>query len=242
VVGLGSDNVKTVTAYSTDGGVNWTAGGDFPSGSSPGTNIAYGGQAGSERLVTTTSDGDIIYSSDRSGTSWTKIQTRPSNSGKYGIIWDGGKFVLWGSGGKILTSTTGTSWTEQSGAGIGFSASEDGKGLVYTGSTFVAVGGYEKLATSTDGINWTNRNAQFDFDIIRTGGDVIAWGGGTFVTAGNSGNTAYSADGITWKAGGKTPREKHNFAIAYGSNRFVALSTSQSGLDAEQVIAYSKDF
>jgi hypothetical protein len=161
------------------------------------------------------------------------------------IVWDGGKYVAVGGGGKIAYSADGVSWTEATSRFTGSYLTING--IAYSGSAFVAVGVGGQMSYSADGINWTAitpvTDTTFSSDI-----NGIAWadpsGDGTgsiFVAVGHSGKIAWSEDGLTWTAiPSGTGSGTTNFAgssvndITWTGTRFVAVGRSG-------IIAYSTD-
>jgi hypothetical protein len=155
------------------------------------------------------------------------------------IAYGGGKYVavgINGSGNRIMYSTDGINWdnvTVAPPAVSGWSCVTYGDGM------FVAVEfGGTTVARSTDGINWSG--------VAATGQDWagITYGGtpgvdGKFVVVGTEGpKIMYSTDAINWTTTG-SPGNLRLQIVAYGDNKFVALSGSGSTGSSSNV--YSAD-
>jgi len=135
------------------------------------------------------------------GTGWTTVTD--SNIGTfpiYSITYGDGMFVA-GVGGKMLTSTDGITWIDQTARIEGLPTV-----IAYGNGIFVAGNSYNtsykpQMWYSSDGsITWTAVTTYLPFDI---NADVmaIAYGDGKFVVGGTDGSkTLYSSDGITWAA------------------------------------------
>ncbi|GMO41194.1 MAG: hypothetical protein Ta2B_20970 [Termitinemataceae bacterium] len=89
------------------------------------------------------------------------------------------KFVIGGAGGKIATSSNGTTWTLATDTGF----SSEVLGITYGNSKFIAVGGGSRIGESTDGISW-------DTATISGYGSInfssVAFGSSKFVAAGGN--------------------------------------------------------
>jgi hypothetical protein len=155
------------------------------------------------------------------------------------IAYGNGTFVAGGndgsSGGRMATSTNGTTWTAVSGVSSIFSTGTIGA-IAYGNGTFVAggsAGSGGKMATSTNSTTWTAvSNSTFGSSSI----NAIAYGNNIFVAVGNDGKMATSTNGTTWTAvSNSTFGSYYIQAIAYGNGKFVAgdgsgkMATSTNG-------------
>ena len=144
------------------------------------------------------------------------------------------------------TSTTlGSAWTAL-GAGVGnpYISTLNLYGLAYGNGIYVAVGGASGTATAVSSSapltasGWISRT----ITALSAGYySAVAYGaggatGGSFIAINNGGNiTSISNNGSSWTAGGTLPSSTTWTSIAYGNNKFVALSTAGA-------IAYSIDY
>jgi hypothetical protein len=218
VGGLHYESRAATVAYSSDGGMSWTAmdvSSIFgTSAYSTITTIAYGGNrfvVGGYSYNSSITDGINVkmgYSSD-GGTSWTAVDvSNIFGANLYNFIsaiaYDGNRFVAGGNSYNVLGITEG-----------GVSAT---------------------MAYSSDGISWTAADVSSIFGANEYNAiSVISYGGNRFVIGGYSSNIlagangakiAYSNDGVSWTGvdmSGTFSTTVHNGfqAIAYGSNRFV---------------------
>jgi sporulation protein YlmC with PRC-barrel domain len=215
----GGDNGKM--AYSSDG-ESWTAVSDTTFNDNDYIlAIAWGGG----KFVAGGYKGKAAYSSD--GITWTAVSdtTFNTNDGRINAIAWGGtegqeKFVAVGKGlntqsSDMAYSSDGITWTAVTGIPFYHSI----LAIAWGGGKFVAGG--DEMAYSSDGITWTQVNES---------ADAIAWSKGIFTTG-----YRYSTDGVTWSGiSYYAPAPNGNIkGIAYGGNRFVAVS--------DEGIAYSQD-
>lgn len=128
------------------------------------------------------------------------------------------KWVAVGNGISTSTSTTASSWTNEtdpfSSTGI-YGVASNATNL------YVAVGDSGKLATSPDGSTWTLRTSSFGASTIW----AVAYGNGVWVAVGDSGKLATSSDGITWtqRTSGVATAI---YSIAYGNGLWAYGSTA----------------
>ncbi len=123
------------------------------------------------------------------------------------VAYGNGIFVAVGSGGTILSSPDGTTWTPQaSGTSVELSGVAFGNGL------FVAVGSQGSILTSPDGTMWTPRSSGKTSSL-----GSIAYGNGIFVVSGAS--TLTSQDGLQW-----TIRGWGWNWLKFGDGKFVAFA------------------
>lgn len=189
-------------------------------------------QVGSKILVTdggVTTEETITAGSQVSVGGWTQ-RTQPSPARTlYCITYGNGLFVAAGTDGKIVTSTDGITWTNQtSGYSFEFDAITYGNGI------YVAVtqDASNSIFTSTDGVTWT-KNLTVSLRLW-----AVAYGGGLFVAAGNDGALITSPDGLTWtnRTSGFTSGQRCS-GVAYGNGTWIVvnehttnISTSTDGV------------
>jgi hypothetical protein len=127
---------------SSENGTNWTT--RLGGLQSPLRCVAYGNgtwvAAGSS----------LVTSAD--GITWD-VKTPPANGTCNAAVFGGGRFLLAGDVGGVITSTDGNSWSFHS----AFGAAQI-RGLAFSGADFVAVGerdGRGAMWSSSDGLTWT---------------------------------------------------------------------------------------
>ncbi|MBL9129465.1 MAG: hypothetical protein JNL97_17570, partial [Verrucomicrobiales bacterium] len=125
------------------------------------------------------------------GVLWESVEPRPTTNTLQGVAWEGGRFVLTGGEGEILTGTNGTQWTRAVAAGKEFLSSVAG-----FGGTWVATGAKGAIYTSTDALSWSRRVSGTDRWVYR-----VARAGDLWVAVGEGGMILTSPDGVSW-----TPR------------------------------------
>lgn len=178
------------------------------------------------------------------GATWTNV--RPETCDLYsenckwlfGVAYGNGKYVAVGYNSLVLTSTSGTSWTELSSGFPGHL-----RGVAYGDSKFVAVGGFcdpangcnAVVLTSPTGTLW----AKVDFiDVAYSPLRGIVYQRDTFVAIGEDGTILTSTNGIDW-----TPRNSgvtdHLNGVTYGEGTFVVVGDNgtilQSGAFPPQI-------
>jgi len=196
----GTINNKVITSLD---GVTWT---NRTSVSSSWRGICYGN--GQFVAVANSGTNQVMTSPD--GINWTGHIVPVASWLK--ISWNGSIYVAIASGGQVMTSTNGTSWTMQS------SPSDSNYGITYGTYGFVVVG-YQKVMTSPDGLNWTLRTAPLN------AWQSVAWSGKVYaaVGIGNDGfNAMTSPDGITWTLRA-TPTNLVGDAVIWANNKFVTV-------------------
>ena len=185
----------TVNAYSTDGGVTWTAGGALPGAmSGQAVGIAYGNVNGAARWVVQGFDGNTCYSTN-GGVTWV---AGASNSGNTRIAYGQGVWIAVAASfnTSYYSADGGVTWT----AGGTLPSSSTWSGLVYGANKFVVVAsdGSVNPAWSVDkGITWSSTGSS---GYIGSGTSTRAtYGQGVFVvTQSSSNNMSSSEDGIVW--------------------------------------------
>lgn len=143
---------------------------------------------------------------------WHVRYTNAAISSLNAITYGNGVFVTVGSGGTVLTSPTGESWTPQSSG-----TSQSLQSVAFGDGTFVVVGAAATILSSPDGTNWTARNCPGISGAL----EGIGFGGGMFVVSGSS-KVAVSTDGINWNA--YPIPATYGFAssfVTYGNGLFI---------------------
>jgi hypothetical protein len=187
----------TVNAYSTNGGVTWTAGGSLPGGiSGTAIGVAYGRYQGNGRWVALGSGGASAFSTN-GGVSWTAGGS--VGSGTFtSIAYGQGVFVAITTGATTTRISTdgGQTWT----AGGALPASSTWVSIAYGANKFVAVSsdGAVDPAYSVDrGVTWssTGETGYFGSGTVT----AVRYGQGIFaVTQSSSNNMVSSENGINW--------------------------------------------
>ena len=168
--------------------------------------------------------GSIWTSTD--GHAWKPLLTSTLEAATLNFVtFAAGKFVAFGTGGTLMTSTDGLVWARQS-SGI----STTFRSATHGGGIFVAVASGGRIVTSPDAITWTSRTSGVTTDLYG-----VTFANGTFVACGLSGVVLTSSEGTTWtrqSAGGATNFYtagvvKNSFVVA-GDSGVVLMSTSGS--------------
>jgi len=183
---------------------------------------------------------NVAYSTN--GTTWSAASESPYSYVPVlvtGITY-GTQFIAVGydsSGGVIIYSSDGASWTRVTTTTFGTSYIND---VAYGNGRYVAVGRNGKMAYSTNGTTWTAvTTTQFGTSDYING---ITYASGKFVAVGDSGKMAYSTNGTTWTA---VTDSKFSTATIYGityggpsgMEKFIAVGSSLGSFK----ITYSTD-
>jgi hypothetical protein len=187
----------TVNAYSTNGGVTWTAGAALPGGMSGiAVDVAYGNVNGAARWVVLGSDGTTCYSTN-GGTSWTAGGSLAAGSWT-SIAYGQGVWIAVSTGGTATSYSAdgGVTWT----AGGALTASSTWVSIAYGANKFVVVSsdGAVNPAWSVDkGVTWSSTGSS---GYIGSGTSTsVTYGQGVFVvTQSSSNNMSSSEDGVVW--------------------------------------------
>jgi hypothetical protein len=183
----------TVNAYSTNGGVTWTAGGSLPGGiSGTAVSVAYG----EGRWIALGSGGTSAYSVN-GGVSWVAGGT--VGSGTYtSIAYGQGVFVAITTGATTTRISTdgGVTWT----AGGALPASSTWVSIAYGANKFVAVsssGAVDPAYSVDGGVTWSSAD---ETGYLGSGTITsVHYGQGVFVvTTSSSNNMVSSENGINW--------------------------------------------
>jgi hypothetical protein len=183
----------TVNAYSTNGGVTWTAGGSLPGGiSGTAVSVVYG----DSRWVALGSGGASAYSTT-GGVLW--VAGGAVGSGTYtSIAYGQGVFVAITTGATTTRISTngGETWT----AGGALPASSTWISITYGANKFVAVssdGAVDPAYSVDGGVTWSSAG---ETGYLGSGTITsVHYGQGVFVVTASSGNNMSSSeDGINW--------------------------------------------
>ena len=162
----------------------------------------------------------IITSPD--AVTWTSRSSGIASGYLSGVVYGNNTYVAVGTG-VILTSSNGTTWNSQTGAGT-----NELQDVAYANGLFVAVGGNSSLAdpvllTSPDGSSWTPRTVGSPgagrlIGVTYSNGLWVAVGSAT----GGSGQIYTSSDAITWTS--STSGTVSNItSVTYANGEFVAV-------------------
>jgi hypothetical protein len=117
---------------------------------------------------------------------WTQRSPIPTDANINSVIWANNQYVAVGSGGAILTSPNGSTWTRRV-----VDSKNELFDVAYNGSILVAVGTISIL-TSSDGISWTKQSSP-NYSL-----NGICWSGSQFIAVGDGGYIATSVNGTSW--------------------------------------------
>jgi hypothetical protein len=186
----------TVNAYSTDGGVSWTAGGALPAALSGATvDIAYGTYSSNGRWIAIASNGKTAYSTN-GGVTWAAGGDLPAGTWS-AIAYGAGRWIAVSTGGTATAySTTGsTTWV----AGGSLGTSSTWIDIEYGANKFVAIssnGAVSPMYSVNGGVTWANTDVSGWLNQTVTN---VHYGQGVFVaTNSTSNNMVSSEDGINW--------------------------------------------
>ncbi len=165
---------------------------------------------------------------------WTWRYPLPEGNLGRSALWSGSQFVAVGDAGTILTSASGSTWTQQK-----TPASNNLRGIAWNGSQFVAVGDAGTILTSPDGVTWTSQNSG-TLKLL----NAVTWGGNQFVAVGSAGTILTSPDGINWIS--QSSGNWHDlYAVTCGGGKFVAVGgqdpTNQFFVSGNSTILTSVD-
>ncbi len=142
----------------------------------------------------------------------------PSGGSLYSVIFAQNRFVAVGTGGRVITSVDGESWT--AGAEIPF---ERARAIVFNGTEYLVAGASGRIyvTSSPETGPWTQRATSQPAAGWFNG---LAFSGSTYVAVGDSGLIFSSTDGgATW-ATRTSPVANANYrAVAAKAGRFVAV-------------------
>lgn len=184
------------------------------------TSVAYGNGV----IVAVALDYDRVAVSSN-GTTWTVTSTLPAQALWTKVKWVGNRFMAFATGGQAAVSTNGTTWTAMT-----MPSTREWRDVAYGGGEWVAVAnGGTSAAVSTNGTTWTASTLPEGADW-----NCIEFGKNQFVATA-IGDSSLSVPGVavktpgvnTWALGGALAQS--NISLAFGNNRFVALSGGYGG-------------
>jgi len=171
--------------------------------------------------------GNSIVLTSPDGVVWTRRdqgypEPFPNNRFLEGVDWNGDTFVAVGSGGSIIVSSDGATWTPVVATTSSLTA------VAWGASQFVAVGGSGAIITSPEGLNWTVQTSDFDGTGVF---NDISWNGSFFVAVGYE-TVNYirsiivtSPDGVTWTSQSHDiPDYRFLNGITWNGGQFVAVA------------------
>ena len=180
------------------------------------------------------------------GINWTFVENVSAGDGNaiYGLAYGDSKFIAVGNGGRVTSTTNGTTWgwVVDNLGGLGTL-----NAVIYGGGKWVAVSNDGRIAYATGDpaipANWTALTAEKS-RFGSAGILSIAYGNGKFVAVGHNGKMATSPDGIEWTAiPAGTDNGQSRFsdqesinAVTYGSH-FITGGNAYSGTASK--FAYS---
>jgi photosystem II stability/assembly factor-like uncharacterized protein len=127
-----------------------------------------------------------------------------------------------GSGGIILTSPDGITWTNQTPEGsLGLI-----RDVTWTGSQLIAVGSSGLILTSVDGSSWTTQNSGTDrwLNAVSSNNDLIVIAGGDhFNQEGRGGTILTSSDGSNWTSATGLDEDIDLVSITWTGTFFTAV-------------------
>ena len=141
----------------------------------------------------------------------------PQGNSLMDVIWNGSEFLAVGSGGSILTSGDGQSWSLSYSAASTFL-----NAIAWSGSRYVIVGHQGIILSRTmDDSDWSfieSNSKDILFDITWTGSQFVAVGLNT---------TASSADGINWEYH-PPPEDSFITGVTWTGDKLVATGAAQN--------------
>ena len=155
-----------------------------------------------------------LFTAASAQTIWT-AQNSGAPSSLSGVAFGGGKFVVVGDAGTILTSPDGENWTAQASG-----TTKNLRGIAFGNGTYIAVGDEGTGLSSPDGVVWTGRSLRTQKFL-----SGATFGNGRFVAVGGSGTIRYSTDGLSWQLG---INNSNTFFqnVTFGDGRYVAVGSS----------------
>lgn len=157
---------------------------------------------------------------------FTPRRSVPGGSFLWGIARSSDQLVAVGTGGSILTSSNGRTWTQRDSGTTAWLV-----GVTYSPEArkFVAVGEQGTILTSTDGVSWTRAANSGTTQRLNN----VAYGFGTFIAVGEAGTVLFSNDAQRWttvltSATGWL-RGISRFGMTYSHPREAFLLSGQGG-------------
>jgi hypothetical protein len=210
----GGSNVTPV--YSNDGGLTWTlcSATNYPNPLTP-LVMEYG-----NGLWVAAGGTQVVTNPDPTGVAWTARTSNYAGTSINAGIYGGGKWVLVGDSGNIITSGDGITWASQA------ALPQTLRCIAYGNGTYVTAGSNGLIRYSSDGSTWSApvssgfSGGQTIYDVAYGNGGWIAVG----VDSSNNAKVTYTTSPSgTWTAAtlsGFTPSEWATVAT-FGNGRFV---------------------
>ena len=179
---------------------------------------------------------------------WVWRNPLPQGNSLNSIAYGNGIYVAVGSGGTILTSADGVTWTSRTSGTI-----EDLYGVTYGNGLFVAVGYYSSglpesnieppsaILSSSDGVTWTTNS--FTSTTLYSS---VTYGNGKFVAVGqhmgdSTAGYMTSSDGITWSEYDMGPSLPLT-SVTYGNGVFVAVGYEGYMYTSSDGVTWSRSY
>jgi hypothetical protein len=145
-------------------------------------------------------DGASVLVSSDGGANWSSVATGATASGGgmsdlHGIAFGNSTLVAVGTGGAIVYSGNGTTWTSAS-SGV----TSDLEAVTFANSTFVAVGVGGTILSSSDGMSWTKQTSNTNSTLNAVTYGMNGAATSAFVAVGSAGAVVTSPDGAAWTA------------------------------------------
>ncbi|WP_249897903.1 Ig-like domain-containing protein [Paenibacillus sp. PK3_47] len=169
------------TVLTSSEGISWINQTGNTTSTTPNLNaIAYG----DGKLIAVGDSGTVLTSNDN-GAAWNAAVSGVDVN-LNDIVYEAGKFVAVGDGGKIINSTNGLNWLEQSS-----DSTDNLKGISYGGNEFVAVGDKGDIVSAPGALNsWTTK-----IRFMELAFNSVTYNGNKFVVVGNDGKMIHSING-----------------------------------------------
>lgn len=233
-VAVGRDGTKVT---SRDGGTTWR---DSNEGLPGVTEIAHGNDVFVAQGNAWEPSGALVISTQIStdGVHWVEHDAPELNRAVVtGLAFGNGRFVSMSRSERSAVSSNGVHWTVVTNASpSGFAWVTFAHGL-FVASTYdsdpASNGPMARIALSSDGLTWTNVSLGVPSFL-----SDLTWGDGQFVACGYAPDTNHiglaatftSPDALTWTSHLRPPPTPPLTAIAFGGDRYVALSDEDDGV------------
>lgn len=160
----------------------------------------------------------VAYSDD--GLTWTSAATPSTyynNSYHWQIVYGNNKFVAFGNGGDVITSSNGTSWSYQTTS----SSKVYPQAMAYGDGIYIAMAEGGNIIRSTNITSWSPGGGFGSSDIWKG----IVYGNGKFVAIGQNGYISTSISGLSWTTATQNSNLGENSwtDIAYDGECFIAI-------------------
>jgi hypothetical protein len=162
------------------------------------------------------------------GIAWSRVNSRSKLTG---ATYGGGLMVATSSGGELLTSTDGVTWTM-----IDTPARAWLQSVTWTGSMFVAVGLSGTVITSSDGFTWQQLSPS-GF-LYGTSLNYVVWTGSRLVAVASSARIYVSTNATAWSEIWN-PASATMDTIAWSGSMLVAVGTSGAIITSPDGLAWT---